>query len=286
MKDEEINARFYEFGRRIAEFDEVREDIKLFKNQIESISKSIQELKEKIKQEKEETEKITSHIQLNQNKSYSFLNNLLESIDSLKESQKDLTKNIQNLQVFSNSNDSKISELLKNQKEIYSQIYNNKNYCSENYSTKESIKDFKDLFLNFSTKSNSEVYSIKEEIKKIDKISEIQSIESSHIEKKFSVLESRIQSSISSAKVDIERVFSSDLMNLREKISQIKIPSIDHLAEKSSFDSLTNQIQYASLDAKNALLKSGNLEVQYQINSKKLENISLILQKIELEKKV
>jgi chromosome segregation ATPase len=72
--------------------------------------------------------------------------------------------------------------------------------------------------------------------------------------------------------------------NMSEKIAAIKIPDIKNVFPESRIAKIEAQLESIALDAKNAFLKSSNVDMQSQLHSKKIENIQLLLKQHELTK--
>jgi len=70
---------------------------------------------------------------------------------------------------------------------------------------------------------------------------------------------------------------------MHQKIANIKMPSTDNLASIDALNAVKDELKGFTLDVKNALLKSSVLDLQISQLHKKLDYISLLLQKNELE---
>ncbi len=286
MKDELIDARFYELGRRIAEFDSIFTSIKkiedsikflndeIFKinNSAEIISNSVRGLSSKLFQSCEE----------NKNESENTNSKLLKINESISE----VNINYSLLLKSSHQKDEFISVI---KKDLFSVVESNCTNKKEIISINSSFKSILDKFniheKNF-IKIEDDLNVFKTLNGKIDYVDE--RLETHKLIYYTSI--DFIKTSISTNREELSKTFrsflDSEVNRLEQKISKIKVPSIDHLAEKSQVEGLIHQIQGASLDAKNAFIKSGNVDIQNQLNSKKLETIQLTLKQIELSKQV
>ena len=69
-----------------------------------------------------------------------------------------------------------------------------------------------------------------------------------------------------------------------DKIAAIPIPEFKESIPESRIAKIESQLEMIALDAKNAFLKSGNVDMQSQLHQKKIENIQLLLKQHELNK--
>jgi hypothetical protein len=69
---------------------------------------------------------------------------------------------------------------------------------------------------------------------------------------------------------------------LFDKIGNIPVLTIKEAIPESRITKIESQLEMIALDAKNAFLKSGNVDMQTQLHSKKIENIQLLLKQHEL----
>ncbi len=92
---------------------------------------------------------------------------------------------------------------------------------------------------------------------------------------------------VSSTKEDSSAI-ASKIVSLQQewgdKLSAIKVPDIKNVASSDRVAKIESQIESIALDAKNAFLKAGNVDMQTQLHNKKIENIQLLLKQHELTK--
>ncbi len=71
---------------------------------------------------------------------------------------------------------------------------------------------------------------------------------------------------------------------ISEELEQIVIPDVTHFIRDNELNQIKHDVHLSCLDARNSMIKCANIEMQQTISSKKLENIQLKLDRLELSK--
>lgn len=74
-------------------------------------------------------------------------------------------------------------------------------------------------------------------------------------------------------------------LEINKQIDSLKIPDISNLAKSEHVNELKHEINIASLDSKNAVSRTNNVEMQLQSLSKKMEGIQIQLKANELSQR-
>lgn len=101
-----------------------------------------------------------------------------------------------------------------------------------------------------------------------------------------------LSSSFENFKNSLDQEIRNAEARIKEKVEditgKIKIPEMARFTTKDDLEKLLSSfkstLELASLDAKNAFLKSSNSATQIELLTKKIENIQLLLKKYELDK--
>lgn len=282
--EEKLEARFYEVGRRIAEFDPIH-------NSVHKIEYEVIVLKDQFSKYKTETILRTENLERINASLSNALNKINEKIDQLgnelsfgAEQNKKLSFRISQLERdraidvhISQEQDKKIADLHSS---FTDQKSTNKNFFDQLYALMELVANLKDKVLDLPdykdiidltrqdlqhTKTRQD--SLFKEMK--SEVAYIRNDVNEFVDKKYSYLDSVINS------------ISQKLENHINSFPKVSSPDV---VTKDSWASLLHQLDAMALDIKNALLKSSNNEMQNNLNLKKIENIQLILKQYELSK--
>lgn len=69
-----------------------------------------------------------------------------------------------------------------------------------------------------------------------------------------------------------------------DELQEIVIPDVSHFIREDELTQIKHDVHLSSLDAKNSMIKCANIEMQQTINAKKLENLQLKVDRLELSK--
>jgi len=280
----ENDARFLEHGRRIADLNIVREDAKDLRKQIADTKTDLSKLCDSCVDNSECVGVAFTDQDAKQAKIMQQLDALAAALESNKAAQ----EQVKSSQLQSRT---AIRESLDKISDINMQLISLAPLKRDVEASKEEVKNFKQSVLAQieayrvqMTNLLNEIKSLKEEVAGLidvnadllsDKKDTLDALKALHekTDEISRVIELKINSSVFSLKKEIA-----------DKIADIQIPDIKDLAAASRVAKIESQLEGISLDAKNAMLKSGNVDMQNQLNVKKLENIQLLLKQHELMK--
>ena len=282
--EDKIELRFYEIGKRIAEFDQFRDTIIKTQSQLIDLKNEFSKFKSETILRGENLEKINSSLAVSLKSTQDkidLLNNKIELL--LQENKKTLSKAI-DAENTGTMNGHIIQEQDKKIVSITNQISRQKK-ISEDLNGKicELIKCISDLQKKFSSLPDYEdmINTVRNEIHEIKTKADLNTKETNY--------------AIQNNKLYIFDQISIKFNSLEEKIKEFSLKtenSINYFykqdkqefATKQNINEIKNQLDNLVLDVKNALLKAGNNEMQNNLNLKKLENIQLLLKHNEFSK--
>jgi chromosome segregation ATPase len=283
-KDNE--ARFYEFGRRIASFDPMIADLLAFKKDLEDVRKSIANSLQSIQNDLSSIKAaLKSNESLHSDKS-SKLDEHSRGLSDIKALHDKSASKIIELNDRANFHSAKI-ESLNNQSRHFIDVesqFNTHKKSSEAYSSemasqivsmKKKMENLSDIFCSFNVT-----------LQKYQEFTNQYSKEKSDFKDsidKFGITLQEIKASFSN---DLYQKFYECLIKCKDMVDSVKIPDTSKLAAQDSIDKMSSRVDFLSMDSKNALLKTSNLDMQNQIVSKKLDTVMTILQKYELSSKL
>lgn len=280
----ENEERFYEYGKRIAAFDSVREDIKSLNQSISDLKASVSVLPSGFASAFDDIKSKLSDLNLKHLNAKQELESHKLDFERLKKSHDALTA--ESVTVGSNTfaNAQKLQSLAS---ELQSLSL-----------VKSSISANKQENQEFQTATAASITSLKSALKSfLDDINGLKSQFSSFsdvkdrlegIKTEYSSLLKKVSDSSMSSQNALGKIMDDKYQDLKkdfsDKLSSIKIPETKGFADEARVAKIESQLDSIALDAKNAYLKSNNVDMQNQLNAKKLENIQLLLKQHELMK--
>lgn len=282
---EQIDSRFQAFGVRLANYDSILNDIQGLKKYVEDLQKKYQESIGLLKFCIEQSKKYDQE----HGKFSAYLKKLIDDheeeirvnkkdadakIDSLEELRRDhhvlsgkcviSSEKIQDLASAKDQHDKQI----KNISAKSQSLEDNHNVLSENLNQiRSSIPPLQAQIPSLLSNQGSMARDLKS---LSDRVS---SMRQEYADDLF-----RHRSEVASSLKNAENYIDS-------KIGLIQIPDVSGFVKKEDLDSYKNLLSFAQLDAKNAMAKSNNIEVQMQILSKKLEGVLIQLKDQEYANK-
>lgn len=277
----QIDSRFSEYGRRIAEFENQIIDLKSIAPKYERIatkhadfvndqqSLNIDLSKRTVAQEKHALfveEKIAA-LSANFDRFNVVLNQFLSNFNDVKKSFLDvndkivvLQEKIERLSASHSESLEKIRSSEEQKKQIESSIASLKEEIGEAGNRHEEILSKLQPMQVYVSKHSSDINNISILIEKIDK----------KIEESCNEISQKMGARIAS--MDWE---------LQKRISSIIVPDVSAFIDKGALLKMEHEIELASLDAKNAYLKANNNEMQNQILSKKIDGLQILQKSFE-----
>lgn len=280
--------RLYEYGKRIAALASLIEDNKKIKDdlivayaKIDNLSVAlyghIEDIKQSLITNKDSNNQLSQKID-----TVNF------SLRSLKIDHDQTKSDVYNVITYNNANSNKISELNAQIKDLPAvkeslQVHKlatdtYKNTATSQFSTlNESIAYLTNKVSNIRDEFNKSI-EISSEFNKNNDIDKNKlSLSVDNISNAITALRSELLSTIIANTDSLSNTIDS-------KVSTIKVPDVTNFVTKDRIDSLENQLHLVALDAKNAVLKLSNVDLQNQLTSKKLETTQLLLKQQELNK--
>lgn len=149
------------------------------------------------------------------------------------------------------------------------------------------LKDFhsyKNAFQVYSSESNKKLEAISSKLASHDKHIDFSNSSFLECEKNRVELSDKIAKNAQQASDSLSSLEKEIKSYIKEQIQSIRIPK-DPIPEEQVRQWINDQIQLISLDAKNAIAKSNNIDMKATILEKKVENLSLALKSFELANK-
>jgi chromosome segregation ATPase len=278
------DGRFAEYGRRIAEFEFLREEVKGLHAAVLSTNQAIEKLNTSLlelgKEAKAKDVEYRGYQELVSEKFEAAKAN----VDNIKKALEQAKLGLSDANASHRSNVEKIAQ-------IGLQLTSLTSLKSGLDAFQEDVRLFKQL-------ASTQIENSKTNIQKF--LSEISNLKSDLVKalefktvyesdrSEFKVSLQKIQELIVAYRANASAAIDSQLGALKkeftEKINSIHIPEVKESVPESRVAKIESQLEGIALDAKNAFLKSSNVDMQSQLNSKKIENIQLLLKQHELTK--
>jgi len=276
-----IEERFYAFGKRIADFENQREQIKKIQSQIDTFSVDLSAFVanfQTVFAENKQNYEIFSH------KHKNVSQDLDQVFKKICELQKHVDTIYKNHSVVDQSLASNKNSLESQYEKIHASEYDISN-LSKKVKVLEALNDrTHDSFLVV----ERELHHLNDHKQSIKSI--IDEMKSQHINHKNDLKD--VSEEIKKTEINVLEkieIFSEFYRNkisdvyesIQNKFSSIRIPDISGFIVKKDLDQMRHLIDLSALDAKNAFLKSNNIEMQQQILSKKVDGIQISIKSQE-----
>lgn len=276
-----FEARFYEFGRRIADFESHKEEFKKLNAQTQELcSKFYKLLDEQASKELENKKKsdllekhlayLGERIQENllkisgldaeKEKAKVEHDNLRKSVGHLGDKQVEVERKTESLTASDNEllNNLKSSEVLVHKLQSQIQVL------------RDELADgkLKDGILQ------RDVLSIQTDMQRLanDAKAAIESVKT---------FEDKLVDKLRNFSMSFDRRFSEVPGLINQRFDSIRIPDVSGFVDKETVTRIERLVELNAMDAKNAFLKSNNTEMQQQLLNKKIENVQILLKSFE-----
>ena len=279
--EEKVEERFQALSKRITDLDFVKELLKGVEKSIELFKEDVSSVKESFSFEKKEAEKKLDSI-------FKDLRGKEFSIEQLRSEDGICKKDISTCK----------NDFLDLQGQIQSQreqLVSIIHRLIGLEASKASFDSFKadmakqvSLLKSTVDKTNAKVDSLPDFSQRVSSLEK----ESLELRKKIDDYKNELSLSIDHTKNYLNKEISELKYKISEEISRNRslmeekfslLPDFSQFVKAHSFDKLAENIEILMLDSKNAMLKASNVDIQNQIQAKKIENLQLQLRNNEIK---
>lgn len=276
--------RFAEYGRRIGEFELLREEVKDLRAAIISTNQVIEKLNACLLDSVKESK--TKDIEYR-----GFQELVSEKFDAAKANIENIKKAIEQAKLgLSDANASHRSNVEKIA-QIGLQLTSLTALKSGLDALQEDVRLFKQSAISqiensksYVQKFLSEVSNLKSDLVRTLEFKGVYETDKQEIAQSFIKISEGLVANRNNAINLISERIEFMKKEFVDKIAAIPIPEFKEPIPESRIAKIESQLEMIALDAKNAFLKSGNVDMQSQLHQKKIENIQLLLKQHELNK--